>query len=237
MYGKLGRIGLLVPSANTVVEPDCVRMAPEGFNIYAARMRNATADAAGTCSMLEHVERAADELGSMHADVVAFACTSGSFLQGVDGETELRRRIEAAAGTKTVTTSGAVVEALHKLGVKRLSIATPYPEEVNEGERAFFEDHGLEVLRIAGMGIIDAFSIAKADKETTWDLAKSVLTSESEGLFISCTNLPAIDLIAPLEEESGIPVVTSNQATFWGVLRALDYNEPIHGFGSLMRKV
>jgi maleate cis-trans isomerase len=236
MYGKRGRIGLLVPSVNTVVEPDFVRMAPDGVNIYAARMRNTTSDAEDTCRMLGHVERAADELGSAHVDVIAFACTSGSFLRGAEGEAELRRRIEAASGAKAVvTTSGAVVEALRTLGVGCLSVATPYLDDVNESEKTFFEENGFQVLRIEGMEILDAFSIGTVDMERTLDLARSVLAPESDGLFISCTNLPAIDLIEPLEKELGIPVATSNQATFWGCLRALDYSGPVRGFGRLMR--
>ena len=44
MYGQNGRIGLLVPSVNTVVEPEFNRMIPEDINVYAARMRNTRSD-------------------------------------------------------------------------------------------------------------------------------------------------------------------------------------------------
>jgi len=75
MYGARGRIGLLVPSVNTVVEPDFARIVPEGVGVYAARMRNGRGplDAADLTSMCRHAERAADELGSARCGVLAFA--------------------------------------------------------------------------------------------------------------------------------------------------------------------
>ena len=85
MYGQNGRIGLLVPSANTVVEPEFNRMVPEGIGVYAARMRNSRADVDDSRALLRHVERAADELGSAKADVIAFACTASSFVAGMAG--------------------------------------------------------------------------------------------------------------------------------------------------------
>ena len=79
MYGDLGKIGLMVPSVNTVVEPEMELMVPDGINVYATRLRNSRTDVKDSKLMLSHVERAADELASAHMDVIAFACTSSSF--------------------------------------------------------------------------------------------------------------------------------------------------------------
>ena len=234
MYGQNGRIGLLVPSVNTVVEPEFNRMIPEGINVYAARMRNTRSDVDDSKAMLQHVERAADELGSAHADVIAFACTASSFVAGVEGEIELRDRIERAGKAKAVTTSGSVAGALRTLGVRRVAVATPYPDELNVLEKQFLEDEGIEVLTIAGMGIVDAFSIGKVTPQETYEFARRVWQADADGMFISCTNLRTIDVLARLEAELGVPVISSNLATCWGCLRALGHHDPIDGYGRLL---
>ena len=83
------RVGLLVPSVNTVVEPEFWRLVPGTATVHSARMRNSTCDVDDSRQMLAHAERAADEVGSALVDVVAFACTASSFVDGRDGEAAL----------------------------------------------------------------------------------------------------------------------------------------------------
>jgi maleate isomerase len=234
MYGWRGRIGLLVPSVNTVAEPEMNLIAPEGIAAFAARMRNAKADHKDTLGLIKHVERATDELASAHVDVVAFTCTAGSFIQGGKGEDELRKLIEKTAQVPSVTTSGAVVQALKRLEVKKLVIATPYPEEINRLEKTFFEEHGLEVLAIKGLGITDAFLIGCEMPDDTYRFVKSMDDPSADAIFISCTNYRTFDIIELLEEDCKKPVVTSNQATFWAALRTIGCEESIPGFGTLL---
>ncbi|HEY8477118.1 MAG TPA: aspartate/glutamate racemase family protein, partial [Chloroflexota bacterium] len=235
MYGWRGRIGMLVPSVNTVCEYDFYRMAPPGITCHAARIRNSRGDRSDTLAMLQHVERAADELASAHVDVVTFVCTSGSFVEGRSGEAELCARIRRVAGVPVVTTSGAVAEALSALGVRRLVMATPYIAELNEAEVRFLQEHGFEVLREKGMGIVDAYSIAIPTPQDVYRFVREeVWDPQADAVFISCTNLCALDAIGPLESDLGVPVVTSNQATFWGALRALGCGDPVKGFGRLL---
>jgi maleate isomerase len=236
MYGWRGRIGLLVPSVNTVAEPEMNLIAPEGITAFAARMRNTKADLEDSLGLLNHVERATDELASAQVDVVAFTCTASSFVQGGRGEEGLRKLIEKTARVPSVTTSGAVVEALGKLKAKRLVIATPYPEEINQLEKAFFEEHGFEVLAIRGLGITDAFLIGCEMPETTYRFVKSMDDASADVIFISCTNYRTFDIIELLEEDCRKPVVTSNQATFWSALRTIGCRESIAGVGRLLQE-
>ena len=225
MYGGKGRIGLLVPSVNTVVEPEFNRLAPEGIGVFAARLRNQRADTEDAKAMLQHVERAADELGSAHVDVLAFACTASSFVDGCCGEIELRRRIERAAKTQAVTTSAAVTAALHGLDANRIAVATPYADELNALEKRYLEAEGIEVLSISGMGIAEAFDIGKVTPQETAEFARRSWRQGADALFISCTNLRTIEVIQLLEKEFEKPVISSNSATCWACLRALGFEE------------
>jgi maleate cis-trans isomerase len=204
------------------------------MGVYAARMRNSRSDVDDSKAMLQHVERAADELSSAHVDVIAFACTASSFVEGVEGEIELRDRMERAGQTKAVTTSGSVAAALRMLGIRRVVVATPYLDQLNVLEKGFLEDEGVEILLISGMGIVDAFSIGKVTPQETYEFARRVWRDDADGMFISCTNLRTIDVLARLEDELGKPVVSSNSATCWGCLRALGCQETIEGYGRLL---
>lgn len=238
MYGQNGRIGLLVPSANTVVEPEFTALVPPGVSVYATRMRTQKANVHDSRALLEHVDRAADELGSAQPEVIAFACTSGSFIDGSTGEQELRRRIERVAQVGiAVTTAGAVVDALRTVDIQRLAVVTPYPDELNNLERQFLESEGMEVVALAGMDIPDAYSIGTVNPQEVYEFAQGVWQNQdADGMFLSCTNLPTIEVLERLEHSFGKPVISSNSATLWACLRSLKNKVGIADYGTLLGK-
>ena len=231
MFGWRGRIGLLVPSVNTVVEPEGCALLPEGFSVYATRMRNSRSDADDMAQMCAHVDRGVDELLSANVDVIAFACTAGSFFEGTDGEETLRERLRGGSRIEAVTTAGAVAGALRALNAQRVSMVTPYIPELNDLEVKFLEGWGFDVVSQAGMGILTAFDIGVVPLAETYRFAREHVDAGADALFISCTNLRTMDVIQALEEDLGIPVVTSNQATYWQCLRALGHTAAIPGYG------
>jgi maleate isomerase len=183
--------------------------------------------------MQKHLERAAKELAAATVDVIAFGCTTGSLLKGVGWDQEIIKRIVAETGTPATTTATAVVDALHKLNIRNLSVATPYVEELNKKEVKFLEGHGFKVVKIKGLGLIKG--IGNNHPEVAYRLAREVNVAEAEGIFISCTNFRTIEIIERLESDLQKPVVTSNQATFWKVLRTVGIHEKIKGYGSLLK--
>ena len=210
MYGEHGKIGLIVPSNNTVVEQEFRRILPEGIASYATRMRNVTSDVEDLEAMTAHARRAADELATAEVHVVAFACTAGSLLHGVDWEQRLREDLqEAAGGIPCVTTSGAVMEAVARLGLRRLVVGTPYVEALNRAERRFFEARGIEVAEIRGLGIRRSVDIGKCYPERALELALGLPHADAEGIFISCTNFRTIDILPELERRTGKPAISS----------------------------
>ena len=234
MYGSRGRIGLLVPSANTVVEPEGRLILPEGYETYATRMRNQEVGAEDLARMNVHIDRGVDELLSTHVDVIAFACTSGSFFEGEAGERALGERLRGGSNVPTVTTAGAVAAALHAVGARRISMATPYDPHLNELEVQFLSTHGFEIVSDACMDIEQAFDIGVVSTAEVQRYALEHFDPRADALFLSCTNLPTFPVIAALEQETGVPVVTSNQATYWECLRVLGFAGNIEGYGQLL---
>ena len=135
-----------------------------------------------------------------------------------------------ATGVKATTTSTAVVKAFEKLGVKRVVIASPYIDEVNQIEKRFLESHGIKVLQIKSFG----GDLISATPEVTYRLAHEVNMPEADAVFITCAGLKSITIIDRLEKELHKPVFSSNTATMWDILMTLDYNKPIRGYGRLL---
>lgn len=232
-YGLRLRIGLLVPSSNTTMEPDFHRMAPEGVSVHTARMRLDEVTPDGLIRMADDAERGAALLATAGVDVIVYGCTTGSLVGGVEWEESLVRSIHENTGVRAMSTSGAVVEALRVLSARRVGVATPYTDVLNRLETQFLEDHGFQVAAIEGLGLVDNLEIGRVERDVIEGLVEAV-ASEVDTIFISCTNLPALDLIDGLERRHGRPVVTSNQASLWAALRDSGV-KGIPGYGELLR--
>lgn len=120
MYGWRRRIGLIVPSSNTTMEPEFWKMAPEGVSIHTARMRLREVTEESLLEMERHAKDAALELADAEVDVIVYGCTSGSLIKGKGYDKEIAKNLEEASGIKTITTSTAVLNALNTLDIQRL---------------------------------------------------------------------------------------------------------------------
>ncbi len=165
------------------------------------------------------VSRCTRDLSAVGPEVVAYACTSGSFASGRDGERALTEAMRDGGAPAAVTTSGALSAAVAALGVRALAVATPYDEQVAALLRSYLGESGVEVTRVENLGLhARIWTVPAAD---TAELVRRAAAPGSEAVFVSCTNLPTYDLVAPLEAELGLPVLTANQVTMWAALGTL----------------
>jgi len=227
----MSRVGLLLPSSNTTMEPDLYRMAPKDVTVHTARMMLRDVTPEGLEEMAGEATRAARLLKTADVDILAYGCTSGSLIRGVEWEKSLRRRLEETAGVPAVTTAGAVVEGLRALGAERVSVFTPYTDAVNMHEKSFLEAHDYRVDTMRGLGLTDNQMIGRV---SMMQLESFIVPARgSDAVFVSCTNLPVLHLVEELEERHRLPFVTSNQATMWATLRGLNKSN-IDGYGALL---
>ena len=234
MYGARGKIGVIVPSLNNTLEPEFNRLAPPGIAVFATRLRLERGVPDDLRAMADLAEQAGALLRHADVDAIAYCCTTGSLIDGVDGDRALASRIHEATGLPVTTTASAVIGAMRDLGMGRVSVATPYIDEVNEIERRFIEAHGIRVTNIEGLQFTRGGELHGLDPEAARAFCRAAADDRSDGLFISCTDFAAMDLVAGLERELGRPVITSNTATLWDVLRTLGCDAPIEGFGRLL---
>ena len=163
------------------------------------------------------VARCAMDLGVISPDVVAYACTSGSFVAGRDGEEAIISAMLATGIPAAVTTSGALLQALSSLGLTRVAVATPYDDIIAGTLASYLTGAGLTVTGVRSLGLTS--QIWKVRPETTAELIRRTAETGGEAVVVSCTNLTTYDVIAPLEAELGMPVLTANQVTMWAALR------------------
>lgn len=214
------RVGMIVPSSNTVAEVDFYRRLPADATLHTTRMFLEETTPEGEAAMLdEHLPIAVRDLATARPDVAVFACTSAGALRGNAYDDELCRRISDVTGVPTVSTIASVRGAIRESGARRVGIVTPYVDELNVGIKASVEADGVEVVRIAGMGITENFTIARVTPSAIEDFAAEQLAGlDVDLVFASCTNFAAMQARAGIGKRLGLPVVTSNQAVLAAAL-------------------
>jgi len=240
VYSWRAKLGLIVPPTNTVNEAEWVRALPDGVTHHTVRMPihpdHATPE--GRKALVTDVIAKARELTEARVDVVAHACTVGSMF---NPRHALAEKVEKAVGVPLVTTAAAIVDALHALGVRRVSIATPYHDALNELERTFLADNGIETLAITGLGLgtngpADYPLIAQTPLSRIEDHVRSTFVQGSDACVVTCTDFPTLPLHEALETALGVPVVTSNQATLWAALRRAGITDRLPRLGALFQR-
>ena len=237
MYGWRAKIGRISPSPETVGAEEWRRSMPDGVCLVETRTLVHDVTVEGLAEAVTQVERAALELASAEVDVILQAGTAIAFFRGLGHDAELSRRIAAATGIRATTSLTAVVEALRALGIRRPAIATSYIADIDARLKDVLEKSGFEVATIKGMGIKKSIDMGKVKPEETYRLAQDVARSApgADGILVSCGNLRSFEAIEPLETDTGLPVVTSNQAGLWQALRLVGVNEHLPNLGRLLR--
>jgi len=217
------RVGLMIPSSNTMMEVDFTHGLPPDTTLHTARMYMEDTTAEGEYRMLdEFAMPAARDLGTARPDVVVFGCTSAGALRGNEYDDELCQRISEATNAVTVSTIRSVRHAIESSGATRIGIITPYVDELNDKIKASVEADGVQVVRIAGLGMTENFEIARIDHDTIVDFAAESLGGvDIELVFASCTNFGAVAAIPAIGERLGLPVISSNQAVLAATIREL----------------
>ena len=217
------RVGVVIPSSNTVMEVDLYRGVPADVTVHTARMYMVETTPEGEEAMLDdHLPAAIRDLASARPDVVVFGCTSAGALRGKAYEAELIRRMADETGAETISVATAVGEAINRRGARRVGVVTPYVESLNEKIRASLEADGLEVVGIHGLGIDENFEIASVEPQRIAEFAAERFAGASiDVLFASCTNFRALDAREQIEERLGVPVMTSNLAALEAIMEKL----------------
>ena len=208
------RIGLIVPSSNTVMEPDFHRhLAPKGLVSTARIFLEDVTREAELRMLKEDLPRAAELIRTTAPDVVVFGCTSAGSLGTSSHDEGIRNMLAKATGAKAVTVLEAVFEKLRSLQPRKLAVFTPYVEDLTASVARSLSEAGFPPIHAAGMGIQPNLDIGRVTPaEIVSFVSKQINGLAPDCIFLSCTNWQAIQAIPALEAQTGVPVISSNQA-------------------------
>jgi len=216
-------IGIVAPF-DLALDRELWRWTPEQLSLYVTRTPPLDLLVSAEMAVALRDERAlataCRAVTAAAPGVMVYLCTSASFVEGLAGERQLRSVMERAGARRAVTTSGALLEALAALGARRVAVATPYDAELTARLVAFLSEAGHEVVGVASLGLRG--DIWRVSRGTVCELVESLPRRDADAIVLSCTNLPTYDVIPPLEDAIGLPVVSANLATMWAALKALD---------------
>src|SRR5438067_13595260 len=227
--------GVLIPSTNTTVEMEC-RLLPAAYQAHVGRLKSSGAGSFSP-SRDEDIDYQSHLLGTARVEMVILAQSSASLVAD-DYDDVVTKRMSTAAGVPAITSAQAVGRAVRALKARRIAIVSPYSETVNARAARYFKDkHGLETVALEGFGATDAYAIGKLGPQNARDAFARIDRSEIEAFVVPGGNFPTMSSIAAWEREFKKPVVTTNQASFWAVLRAFDSADRLPGFGRLLAEV
>jgi maleate cis-trans isomerase len=233
METRQKKLGLIVPSWNTVMEFEVQRMAGGAMSVHSMRIPH-TADTEENLLWLgTQAPGAATLLSHAKVDVICYGCAAGGFLKGPVEDRALGRKIEEATGIPVAISSSAVADALRTLGATRVSLASPYAPWLNERLRQYLTAAGFEVMAMQGL---DTQNHSAVTTERIEALVMEVDRPEAQAIFISCSNFPTLGLIESLERKLAKPIVASNQASMWKMLRLMGDRRALPGAGRLFRE-
>lgn len=229
-------IGIIAPF-DLALERELWRWAPLEVSLHLARTPYepvpVSLEMAELVSERRHLMTATRDVMHVEPEVVAYLCTSGSFIKGIAHERKLCDAICEAGAQHAITTSGALLEAIEHLELSKVSVITPYDAALTERLHSFLHEAGTDVVRSDHLGL--GGGIWKVNYRTIAERIIAADDPKAEAIFVSCTNLPTYDVIAPLEAELGKPVLTANQLTIWACLGRMKL--PMSGPGKWLRNV
>ena len=228
------RVGLLLPSSNSVQEPELYKALPPGYTLHVTRLQLSNIEAASTLRIAEQIEDAASKLADADVDIIVLAATAPSSRKGLGYDKELIRKITAASGKPATTAATALVEALTTLGIKKIVLGAPWSDDVNATTTKFIEDNGFKVLKQKALGHVANLEVGLLDPQSAFDMGRQIDQADADAVMLACGNWNTFPIIDKLESQIKKPVLTTNQVSLWHVMKLLGA-KPMQGFGTLLR--
>ena len=230
------RLGFIMMSTDLAAEADFFDMAPEGVAVHITRL--ATEDYTTNETLSRHIEYMADAAARIQPDaqpdVISYSCTSGSI---VIGEERVMAEIKKGAPwAQPMCLVRGVLDALHELNVRKIVVGTPYLDEINTVEAEFLVQKGIEILNIQGLNLSTGIEMGRVTPAFWKEFAVAIDRPEAEAIFLSCSGIRSLEVAEEIEQITGKPVITSNQAQFWSCLRRAGITDELHGFGQIFSR-
>ncbi|HGM9948455.1 TPA: Asp/Glu racemase [Providencia rettgeri] len=240
------RIGQIVPSSNTTMEteiPSILRVREalfaERFTFHSSRMRMQKVTKEELAKMDSDSDRCAIELSDAAVDVLGYAClvaimSMGKGYHRVSEKRLFQRTVDNGHSAPVVTSAGALVDGLHAIGAKKVSILTPYMKPLTQLVIDYIESEGIEVVDSISLEIPDNLDVGRQNPLAPVEITKKLNTQVDAIVASACVQMPSLPSIQLIEDRVGLPVLSSSVATTYMMLKKLGLETRVDGFGSLL---
>jgi arylmalonate decarboxylase len=231
-------LGLIAPPADYPVPDEALAMysSKARFKVFGLGLKTMTPE--GYDSVIDKIVPGAQALAKAGASAIVIFGTSLTFYKGVAFNQQLIDQVKKATGLPATSMSSAVVAGLHAVDGRRLAVATAYNDEVNRRLKVFLGESGFEVLALRGLGLEAIGDPAKVSRSDLQKFSAAVFESvpKADALLVSCGGLRTLEILAPLEQQCKVPVVSSTPHALWAGVRLLGVSGRVQGYGSLLAK-
>jgi maleate isomerase len=227
--------GVLIPATNTTVEIEYTRLLPREWQPHYARVMTSSENKTPFSPPLDaDVEYQSKGLGSARVELIILVQSSASLFAD-DYDDMTMARITAASGAPALTSANAIGAAARALGARHVALVSPYSPEVNERARHYFEGkHGLKITALEGFAAKDSYMIGQLGPENARNAFARIDRPEIEAFIVPGGNFPTMASVPEWEREFGKPVITTNQAALWAMMRQLGSKDRLPGLGKLL---
>lgn len=241
------RIGIVVPHADVGPEAELSAMSPPEVSIHAARLYFSAMRAGGemdptiphqpveSFTAEPYLDETVESLAASPLDVLALGFTSSAYKHGPAGERQLIQRLaKPARGIPVVSTCLAAERALAKLDARRIALVNPpwFDADLDRLGARYFETQGFTVVHHAPAGLPSGQKYITPPTLYDW-IAKIVTRHTVDAVFIAGNGQRAIGVIAAVEDDLGVSMLTANQVIFWDALQQAGEDVPVTGYGRL----
>jgi len=241
LKGWRAEIGILDPGNTLYREWEIA--APEGVRFSRTVLVITETTPKGVRDMNNRIEAEAKKINMAYKCVlICLACTSGSFLEGPGYDQNIIERIEKASGSPATTTTTCVLELFKDMGIKKVVLVGPYIDSLFDAEVKFFTAYGIKALYVKGSGLGISkpaeFRAYGTDPYAGYKLVKAgaKVDPTADCIFLTCTVSPLLGVADVLEKEIGKPVISSNSATLYGMLKMLGIPDPVYHYGEALTR-
>lgn len=240
--GARQKIGVIVPSTNTIVQPETDAVRVPGVTFHLGRIPIANKKIS-TDNFLDHVaamragiEVATDQVMTAGVDSLIMGVALEAFWGGLAGSEDLKAKLTAHAGVPVILGSDAVASALNAFGAKRVAVLTPHMPKGDAQVKNWLEEAGFEVRALKGLECASPRAIAQVPQHRIRSELEAMDSGEVDAFVQVGTNLAGAEVCAELERTRGKPAVAINTVSAWAAIRAAGIDDKVKGRGRVLEE-
>jgi maleate isomerase len=233
-----GVVGCIKPRAGDPSLVQMIRMLPTGIGIVPVYLNLSEGTREELSNAYPIYEKNIAYLAEVHCDLISIEGAPPFMILGPEGEAKMLDGWKQKYKTDMFTSSQNQVNVLRAMKIKKILGITAFGADLNKSYAKYFEDCGIGVVAMEGIEVsFKGIPDLPAESIYTFIKKKFLAHTGMDAIYILGSGLDAVDIIQPLEQDLGIPVVQPVAARIWEIQKRLHVRQPIKGYGTLLENL